>query len=1422
MTRAAKKKVQPSKTNKKAKQSKVISAKNSAINNEEISQFGEVDNGTENQSLVMNQAIRDEDKRKSSQEDIGQINRTSQDRESFRESFDDKNEQKGQTQFGTVTKAQAKFQAANLKSAKFNKKSTSHQTQLRYDSQSERSSRVSKDHEVAKPQNSKVKGSQRLSVDEQEMQQIESNQDIQLIESEIKINQENQNYSSISKKQFNEAQAEQQDEKDQNHEGVFIQNDDKSGQKSRVQRAKSRNTGRNKSAVKKTNQQKSQNEQIDRAEQQVSNLIDEKSQTNLAQQHDEIQIQSIQSDNHQDVDHQVIIPEKSKQEIEEEQLRLLEERKQNNQNYQNWQKRKRIFAFDLQKSLGNNLPQIFTDPELKREKLLEGNLLQQLTEQIQSLKAKVISDAGGINNFSLDILINDPEFTQIIMPSLSQIIEGSPKNLQNLTLECLDYISSNLLIEDGQNLDPIMFESLLMRSALRKCYGIKTKNQQIYSDENPKSLWCWELVNNSWINPIVSESKIKKIKQQRAVVGKKVQILSQIIDMVDDINTFENDEKIAKLEQEYQNYQLVIIKESQGELVKRKREIDDNESKKLQLDNELSKVSNPFSSNQSQNGSSKNSKSNRFQSRAKLTDDDEDKQSELLAQEKKNIEEVAQIDNSAQLSKIIPQKQQAIKSIMSFFPVIQNKQSVSLSNLMQKNENEGFVKNPYISFKNNNYEPVSKKIQQNNSSPSWSLNNLEELVHLLQQTSQQEVQEFRQTNNLHRLKHIIIYNSGMSYNGDQFFKKSQNLSCRNPFEMDFQCIDYDQNSDDEWHEIHCDNLEDDNLLAEEENSELNQDDPELRREGFIVADDYHSQDYSQDSFQPDDYEETKFVQNRRDLLRRQLEREENRLKSNIIQRTYINTYENSDLSNFKAVAFRRPLLTVRSKKRDESRRQSMNQDQNDQQQIEGFPIRVFKLARDQDLDKQKAQIKDYINDLIEIAHGCILSKKQLQEQIKQKYPELPKLKIEIFVKECFDKEKRHPDSKARLYARIDAIEKYGGDEQLIANMPLILESKRDQEIINRNQEAMNQVGPSQIESKSNKSSKISSKTVRSEQVQSQNEFHKYLQQTDDKEMQFQEDTMQNINAAEQIENVRQDDVSAFNESSFGVHNGNNSLLQSRRNDSWVTFQAQTPIFDNRKQHSSQQFDQIENNEFLESNPINTNEIDYNQNEEVHLSQHAIIQYKDSEKPVYISQESYCRNTQQNQSTPIHNFKKLKPSRKSLRIASKSKERQASQSANKTIYNLGTMNTTNQNDSYNPMIEHTIYTPQLDKSSVEAQYYSQLECNNQSSSNQSKAQINYLSQEANYYQSQQISQNTLITPKKPNRLDSKIRDLVNQTMYLNQQPRVEEYQDERRDFNDSTNDNFNTFPNDLTIADIMPNDEQCYENDDELNQALSQK
>jgi len=52
--------------------------------------------------------------------------------------------------------------------------------------------------------------------------------------------------------------------------------------------------------------------------------------------------------------------------------------------------------------------------------------------------------------------------------------------------------------------------------------------------------------------------------------------------------------------------------------------------------------------------------------------------------------------------------------------------------------------------------------------------------------------------------------------------------------------------------------------------------------------------------------------------------------------------------------------------------------------------------------------------LIEFAHGCLLSKKQLIDNIRSKFPDLSKSKIELFVKETFDKEKRHPDSKVNI------------------------------------------------------------------------------------------------------------------------------------------------------------------------------------------------------------------------------------------------------------------------------------------------------------------------------------------------------------------------------------------------------------------------
>lgn len=50
----------------------------------------------------------------------------------------------------------------------------------------------------------------------------------------------------------------------------------------------------------------------------------------------------------------------------------------------------------------------------------------------------------------------------------------------------------------------------------------------------------------------------------------------------------------------------------------------------------------------------------------------------------------------------------------------------------------------------------------------------------------------------------------------------------------------------------------------------------------------------------------------------------------------------------------------------------------------------------------------------------------------------------------------------------------------------------------------------------------------------------------------------------EYERYRSSDVNAFNENSFGFQN-NSHLHQAndrRNNDSWVTFQGQTPMFEN--------------------------------------------------------------------------------------------------------------------------------------------------------------------------------------------------------------------------------------------------------------------
>ncbi len=121
----------------------------------------------------------------------------------------------------------------------------------------------------------------------------------------------------------------------------------------------------------------------------------------------------------------------------------------------------------------------------------------------------------------------------------------------------------------------------------------------------------------------------------------------------------------------------------------------------------------------------------------------------------------------------------------------------------------------------------------------------------------------------------------MHYSNVIFEKQSRILNCRQPFEKDPTIIDYEQDSDEEWEELNGDNLEDDDLL-DEENMEVVEDEAdlvslpsagvshqikqrlafrsqycqrtnqfmndaeELIQEGFVVPDDYVSEDSSEE------------------------------------------------------------------------------------------------------------------------------------------------------------------------------------------------------------------------------------------------------------------------------------------------------------------------------------------------------------------------------------------------------------------------------------------------------------------------------------------------------------------------------------------------------------------------------------------------
>jgi hypothetical protein len=129
-------------------------------------------------------------------------------------------------------------------------------------------------------------------------------------------------------------------------------------------------------------------------------------------------------------------------------------------------------------------------------------------------------------------------------------IEGSSLNIRELKKKCYNYLVTEHLQDLSDSFSEFHVELLILGCATRKSYGIKPKTAILDTDQTPLALWCYELTDLTLLEP-VAESQLKKARAQRQIVGKKLQLLSSFLDMCENHVTFDTEERIAKLNEEF-------------------------------------------------------------------------------------------------------------------------------------------------------------------------------------------------------------------------------------------------------------------------------------------------------------------------------------------------------------------------------------------------------------------------------------------------------------------------------------------------------------------------------------------------------------------------------------------------------------------------------------------------------------------------------------------------------------------------------------------------------------------------------------------------------------------------------------------------------------------------------------------------------
>ncbi|TNV87320.1 hypothetical protein FGO68_gene14514 [Halteria grandinella] len=1027
------------------------------------------------------------------------------------------------------------------------------------------------------------------------------------------------------------------------------------------------------------------------------------------------------------------------QKLSEEQIRA---KYAENEEYQEWTRRLPRLKLDLERSLKRGLPKIFQTEEEMAEILFDhqrfAKIRDLINEQYVEFKTSNIEPSGE-DPASIDFLsfFENLEVKRAFVKLIIFTIEGSSLTMKELKKTCYEQLINDNFPEFSTYMTDLDVEELITSHALRRSYGVKLKNPSIYSDSTPAALWCWEIQDFSLFEPIPSKTQLTKARTQRAIIGKKVQALLSQIELCQEHTTFDSTEKIYRLNLEFQNYNTLTQRETQWNLIKRKREEVEGLDSAAHSKNQL--------------------KANVVQKKPIIKYNDE-MSHEIDACEVLTIQERSEvIEPSAQPQLPVPAQVQnepirGQKNLDSFFIKKaggKDQGNENPSTLILKSR-EDLIKNPYIRYAEScetEAMKIKKAISKMPEIFSWPttfssksiLDKFKQLKDMELQAQQIQVPsevhdqllfQLSDSAKRRRPKHIYIHDSGMQYQGSKFDKSSRIINCRRPFQMDPTIINYDQDSDEEWEDLYGDNLEDDELLLEEdmeveedEMDKLNmpnagvsnsikqklafrtqycfatkqykEDDPDLKKEGFIVDDTYFSQD--SDIIEGEE-EEKSYDAARKDLLIKQMERNEQRLRQGQTQKPYVLLSTRVDLGDYKAVSFRKKV-----KKVVHPSRMSFGNVSTTDEFLPEFPISVAKMKK---VEPIKLEIKDVIDRLIEIGHGSSIPKKQLVDLIKSENTLLKKGHVETFVKECFKKEKRPLDSKVRLIAQAEAVERYGGQSELIQNMPTILEKRVEEDrqaaavlqaqnpqTASKQQNGLEtgeagQVSHSTKQTKQSRQSKVGtasrqqSSSSRQDQRLSQpppviNEDHQAQSVSNLAQKSSQggaDEPVSSVNA----ESLEGPVVSSINEegalagTTAATKNDEDHEMQhapdelqhgvSNEENSWINVQQpvsgnngnmiETPAFNNKAYSLGEQEDYHQAEEDLGHNPAefaphhfegHNHSQSFLDDQQISLSQHAIVSYNEGEeqKLVEIRDVTYQRSNQQYQSTPIHNFRTLR-------------------------------------------------------------------------------------------------------------------------------------------------------------------------------------